>query len=86
MAKKNFKSGLESLLTNSTQTPTTIVQKLDVEKPSEIRATFIIREDYLEKIRAISYWDRLLVKDVMQLALGEYLEKYGSVKPIPDKK
>lgn len=86
MAKKNFKSGLESLLTNSTQMAPQSTSKVDVEKPSEIRATFIIREDYLEKIKAISYWDRLLVKDVMHQAIGQYLEKYGNVKSIPEKK
>ena len=89
MAKKNFKGGLDSLLQNTTGAnqylTTTLSPQISNSKPNELRATFIVREDYLEKIKAVAYWDRILVKDVMNLALGQYLEKYGSVKSIDRK-
>lgn len=88
MAKKDFKGGLESLLqsTSLKESKEEIKQtEGQVLKSAETRATFIVREDYLEKIKAIAYWDRLLVKDVINLAFGQYLEKYGNVKSIPEK-
>jgi hypothetical protein len=90
MAKKDFKGGLDSLLQNTVNPDKNLVQKTISEpisnKPSEIRATFIVREDYLEKMKAVAYWDRLLVKDVINTAIGEYLHRYGNVKAIPTKK
>jgi len=38
------------------------------------RDTFIIRKDYLEKIRALAYWERKKIKDVLDEALGFYLK------------
>lgn len=37
------------------------------------RATFILRNDYLEKIKALAYWQRKKVKEVIDEALGDYL-------------
>lgn len=41
------------------------------------RDTFILRKDYLEKIRALAYWERKKVKEVIDEALGSYLEGRG---------
>lgn len=49
------------------------------------RATFIIREKHLEKIKAIAYWDRLQIKEVIEEALEEYLAK-REVKPMPPRR
>lgn len=38
------------------------------------RATFILRKDYLEKLKSISYWRRMRIKDVVDEALRSYLE------------
>lgn len=38
------------------------------------RATFILRKDYLEKLKSISYWQRRKLKEVIDEALGSYLE------------
>jgi hypothetical protein len=38
------------------------------------RDTFILRKDYLEKIRALAYWERKKIKDVFDEALGDYLK------------
>ncbi len=45
------------------------------------RYTFILRIDYLEKIKALAYWERKKVKDVVDEALGSYL-KGKKIRPI----
>ena len=53
-------------------------------KEGEKRATFIVREDLLEKVKAIAYWDRVKIKDVMDAALEKHIQTYekknGTVK------
>jgi hypothetical protein len=99
MSKKNFTGGLNSLLGDQPETPkrgrpktsTRVVTKSSQEgtKDKETRATFIVNEELLEKLKAVAYWDRLLIKDVVDLALREYVSKYEKkneeVKPIPNK-
>jgi hypothetical protein len=54
-------------------------------KTGETRATFIVKEDSLEKIKAIAYWDRQNIKDVVQTAIEEYITQYesknGKIRP-----
>jgi hypothetical protein len=38
------------------------------------RATFILREDYLKKIKSLAYWKRKNIKQVMDDVLQEYLK------------
>ena len=56
-------------------------------KVGETRATFIVKEDALEKIKAIAYWDRQNIKDIVQIAIDAYIKQYenakGVVPPIP---
>ncbi|MCX7705717.1 MAG: hypothetical protein N2115_05615 [bacterium] len=51
-------------------------------KEGWIRATFIVREEHLEKIKALSYWERKDIKNVVDEALSQYL-KNKKVKPVP---
>jgi hypothetical protein len=44
------------------------------------RATFILRKDYLERIKAFAYWKRKNIKEVMDEALGLYL-RGKKIKP-----
>jgi len=44
------------------------------------RATFILRSDYLEKIKALAYWERKKVKEVVDELLEFYL-KGKRIKP-----
>lgn len=46
------------------------------------RDTFILRKEYLEKVRALAYWERKKVKDVVDEALGSYLRR-KNVKSTP---
>lgn len=52
--------------------------------PGEKRATFIVKEEQLEKLKAIAYWDRVKIKDVMDAALEKHIaaweKKHGPVK------
>ena len=98
MSKKNFTGGLNSLLGDSDKpkrgrpkTSTRVVTKSSQEgtKEKETRATFIVNEELLEKLKAIAYWDRKLIKEVVDTALQEAVAKYekksGEIKPIPKK-
>ena len=38
------------------------------------RNTFILRKEYMEKIKALAYWERKKIKDVVDEALGAYLK------------
>ena len=64
------------------------------------RATYIVPQEYADKIRAIAYWEsyrqtveekkmvRVTVTDVASEALGDYVKKYerkhGKIEPIPE--
>jgi hypothetical protein len=102
MSKKNFTGGLSSLLgENSKEDKITKVGRPKTQfkeitkssqegtKENETRATFIVNEELLEKLKAIAYWDRCLIKDVVNTALQETVSKYekknGDIKPIPKK-
>ena len=99
MSKKNFTGGLNSLLGEQEDKPkrgrpvtsTREITKSSQEgtKENETRATFIINEELLEKLKAIAYWERSLIKDVINTALGEAVAKYekknGTIKAIPKK-
>ncbi len=97
MSKKSF--GLDSLLGDQpekpkrgrpvTQTKENNTGVREGTKEGELRATFIVKEKLLEKLKAIAYWDRKLIKDVIASALEETIDKYekknGPVKEIPNK-
>jgi predicted nucleic acid-binding protein len=101
MSKKNFTGGLNSLLGETPEEPkkpgsrpktaAKEITKTSQEgtKESETRATFIVNEEQLEKLKSIAYWDRLLIKDVVAQALEDYLTRYekknGAIKPAPAK-
>lgn len=92
MSKKNFSGGINSLLGDNKKTSTKKNSKSSKEgtKDNETRATFIVKEDSLEKLKALAYWERKLIKDVVDEALRDYLDKYekknGEIKPIPEGK
>ena len=52
-------------------------------KEGYTRATFIIREEYLEKIKAQAYWERKEIKQVIEEILEKHLEG-KKIKSIPD--
>jgi len=38
------------------------------------RATFILKKNHLEKLKALAYWERKTIKEVLDEVLGAYLE------------
>jgi hypothetical protein len=48
------------------------------QSDDEERATFIINKDLIEDIKNISYWNRKLLKETVNDALAQYVEKYKS--------
>jgi len=48
------------------------------------RATFIVRRDHLEKLKAMAYWERLTATEVLDRALETYLKR-KTIKPIRSK-
>ena len=46
------------------------------------RATFILKKNHLEKLKALAYWERKTIKEVLDEALGAYLrrKKIKSIK------
>lgn len=100
MSKKTFSGGLSSLLGEASKgkkkigrpvTQTKVITKSSQEgtKEKETRATFILKEDLVEKLKAIAFWERKLIKDFIGEALQEIVDKYekksGKVKPVPKK-
>ena len=93
MSKKDFTGGLNSLLGDQPEKPKRgrpVTQTKEITKSSqegtkenETRATFIINEELLDKLKAIAYWDRVLIKDVVNTALQEYVDK-RKPKPRPE--
>jgi hypothetical protein len=49
------------------------------------RATFILRKQHLEELKALAYWERKTIKEVIDEALGNYL-KGKRIKPITERK
>lgn len=54
-------------------------------KDGEVRAAFIVKENLLEKIKAIAKLERFVIKDVMEEAMGRFVDAYeeknGPVNP-----
>lgn len=48
------------------------------------RNTFILRKQYLEKIKALAFWERKTIKEVIDEVLGAYLKSRKN-KPIRNK-
>lgn len=99
---KSFTGGLNSLLgepqnkpvikkAGRPKTSTRVIQKASQEgtRDGETRATFIVKEALLDKFKAIAYWDRVMIKDIVNSAFEDYINKHekknGAIKPIPKK-
>lgn len=59
-------------------------------KEAETRATFIVSEADLERIKAMAYWERITIKEIVNAALREYIKRHetknGPIQPIPEKR
>ncbi|MFA5998441.1 MAG: hypothetical protein WC747_00270 [Candidatus Babeliales bacterium] len=50
-----------------------------------IRATFILKQDYLEKIKSYAYWERLQIKDVFDEMCQQFFAN-KKVRSVPEKR
>lgn len=89
MSKKNFQSGLSSLLESTISSKPKSNKKKPVNKkyvsdhnlqasknPTpkiEKRTTFILDEEQLNVLKAFAFWERKLLKDVVYEAIDQYL-------------
>jgi hypothetical protein len=96
MAKRNFSEGLDSLIPAGRKIGRPLKHVHEISKSSkeglpesEIRATFILKEDTLEKLKAVAYWDRKQIREVHTEAIEAYLSAWekihGPVQPRPKK-
>lgn len=72
MTKKNFKAPFDSLLGEELPKEKNIVE--------ETRATFIVKKFNIERLKAIAYWERKAIKDVLDEALNNYIQNYEETK------
>lgn len=84
MAKKREAKGLDMMF-NSSDEPNT--EPKDKKERKWIAATYNYDIDILEKVKDLAYWERNTIKDVLQSALSEHIDKYekknGVIKPRP---
>jgi len=84
MSKKDFSRGLDSLLGEGSTTKTGKPQTPAQRKTKEIRATFIVNEVKLEKIKSLARTEGILIKDILDKALKDFIlkweTKHGKIK------
>jgi hypothetical protein len=51
-------------------------------RPGWTRATFIVKEETVQQLKAVAYWDRKELKRVVEEAFRSYLEG-KNVRPVP---
>ncbi len=86
MSKKDFKSGLNTLL-GEDKTPELTKREITKTsqigtKPNETRATFIINEDILEDLKALAWFERKTIKEVLNEALQGYIKNIKNIKHV----
>jgi hypothetical protein len=80
MTKKEFSNGLDNLLRSTIkkeEIEVPINQEAQMEKSVNVRATFILDSKQLETIKAIAYWERIQIKNVLEKALNQYIKSYS---------
>lgn len=69
-SKRKDASDIKKVITKSSQIGT---------KENETRATFIVSEQQLESIKALAYWERLSIKELIAHMIEYYLETKGEI-------
>ena len=77
MAKKNVKSGMDLLLQGSKDQIN--IEKKTVKETSQAhntKATYYFNNETLHSIKAIAYYERITIGEVIDLALGNHVKSY----------
>lgn len=75
-ATEQMKSKLEAKRRENVGRPKKGETSKSAKKPQEIRATFIVDPDLLQKVKYISLVEGILLKDVISEALNNYVDKW----------
>ena len=73
---EKMKSKLEAKRRENVGLPKKGEAAKSAKKPQEIRATFIVDPDLLQKVKYISLVEGILLKDVISEALNNYVDKW----------
>lgn len=90
MSNKKKSFGFDGLLGGVDHKPSleSRERKLQKNLSKEIRVTLIINEEYVDKIKSVSFMERKLIKEIWNDAIGSYLKSYeqknGEI-PMPKK-
>jgi len=86
MSKKDFSGGLSTLLGED---KAGVAVKREITKTSQIgtksnetRATFIVNEDTLEDLKALAWYERKTIKQVLNEALQGYIKNIKNIKHV----
>ncbi len=86
MSKKDFSGGLSTVLGEDKAPETTkrgITKTSQIgTKPNETRATFIVNEDILEDLKALAWYERKKIKQVLNEALQGYIKNIKNIKHV----
>lgn len=97
MKKGSFSTELDSLIPSTSRKvgrPAKYTHEIRTSSkeglpPAETRATFILHEEALDKLKAIAYWDRKTIREVISEAVALYIGTWekanGAVKEKPKK-
>lgn len=83
MAKKSFTEGINVLLGQKPEQKKDNVvdeEKSIKQQHSTIRATFIVNKEMHNSIKAIAYWERLRIQDVVNNAFSKHIDEYEKIK------
>ena len=75
-ATEQMKSKLEAKRRENVGRPKKGESAKSAKKPQEIRATFIVDPDLLQKVKYISLVEGIILKDVISEALNNYVDKW----------
>ena len=77
MSKKGFRTGLDHLLEGSNSEKEEARQHKPTKdnEEKEIRATFIVTEGRINIVKALAYWQRKQIKQVLQESLDLYFSQ-----------
>jgi len=78
MAKKNFKTGIDGLIQSSLVEKTTDKEK-EFKNDVQIKATYYYNSEQLNKIKAISFYDRKPIGKVISEAIEKYIKTYANL-------
>lgn len=84
MSKKKF--GFDSLLGESKVEREKDLNKKpekkgkEPQRSDEVRATFIVKRRNLEKLKAMAYWERKLIKEELNEAIEDRIRSYERKK------